>query len=60
MKTGTPNVAVKTGTQNVATLRLTGLLIALSGPPGMSPPGTKSSHLGMSRLGAAGSGEASF
>ena len=47
--------AMKTGTQNVATLRLTGLLIAVAGPPGMSPTGTKSSHLGMSRIGAAGS-----
>ena len=42
--------AMKTGT--------TGLLIAVSGPQGMSPPGTKSSHLGMPRPGAAGSGEA--
>ena len=58
MKTGMHNIVMKTGTQNVATLRLTGLLIAVSGPQGMSPLGTKSSHLGMSRPGAAGSSEA--
>ena len=57
VKTGMQNVSMKTGTQNVATLRLTGLLIAVSGPPGMSPPGTKSSHLGMSRPEAASSVE---
>ena len=58
MKTGTQNVAIKTWTQNVAMLLLTRLMIALSGPPGMSRQGTKSSHLGMSRPGAADSGEA--
>ena len=48
IKTGKQNVAIKTGMQNIAMLRVTGLLIAISGPPGMSPPGTKFSHLGMS------------
>ena len=57
MKTGTQNVAMKTGTQNVATLQLMGVLIAVSGPLGMSPQETKSSYLGMSCPGAAGSVE---
>ena len=57
LKTVMQNVAMKTGTQKVATLRLTGLL--MTQPPGMSPSATKSSHLGMSRPArAAGSGEA--
>ena len=50
--------AMKRGTQDVATLRLTGFLIAVLGLPGMLSPGTKSSNLGMARPGGAGSGVA--
>ena len=39
-------------------LRLEELFRAVSGPPGMLPPGTKSWHLGMSHPGTVGTGEA--
>ena len=46
---------VRTSGNRVATCSL---LVGVSGPPCMSPPGTKSSDLGMGHPGAAGSGEA--